>query len=223
MRTAYLAALEAAGDAALQEGERFADVQRLGEMSILVASGLEPELHIAALIRAGFGLQPQGRIRESEARYRQAWELAHQVVAPSAMAEAGQGLARALRNLGRLGEARSIARETAQLEGRLETAPRRWGNGLAILHSVELALGDPVRALAALRDDAATERDRAFPPRDPRVDRGVAGPVPRSARGEGSHGRAGYRPLGCRPGSLPEVQRRAGHRFGRGPGSNRRA
>jgi len=162
MRTAYLAALEAAGDAALQEGERFADVQRLGEMSILVASGLEPELHIAALIRAGFGLQPQGRIRESEARYRQAWDLAHQVVAPSAMAEAGQGLARALRNLGRLGEARSIARETAQLEGRLETAPRRWGNGLAILHSVELALGDPVRALAALRDDAATERDPHF-------------------------------------------------------------
>jgi len=161
MRIAYLAALEAAGDAALQE-DRVADVHRLSEMSILVASGLEPELHIAALIRAGFGLQPQGRIRESEARYRQAWDLAHRVVSPMAMAEAGQGLARALRLLGRLSEAHAIATETAQLEGRLGTAPRRWGNALVLLHSVELALGDPVRALAALRDDAAAERDPHF-------------------------------------------------------------
>jgi DNA-binding NarL/FixJ family response regulator len=161
MRTAYLAALEAAGDAALQEN-RGGDVVHLAEYTVLVASGLEPEQHIAALIRAGFGPRSLGRIAEAETRYREAWELARRVVSPSAMVEAGSGLARALRTLGRLVEAQAVASETALLEGRLGTAPRRWGNAPAALHSIELSLGDPDRALAALRHDAETDPDPHF-------------------------------------------------------------
>jgi DNA-binding NarL/FixJ family response regulator len=160
-RTAYLAVLEAAGDAALQE-DRGGDVLHLAGLTVLVASGLEPEEHIAALIRAGFALQPLGRASESEARYREAWELARRVVSPSAMVDAGHGLARALRNLGRLAEAHAIASENARLEGRLGTAPRRWGNAASALHSIELSLGDPDRALAALRHDFETDPDPHF-------------------------------------------------------------
>jgi DNA-binding NarL/FixJ family response regulator len=161
MRTAYLAALEAAADAALQE-DRGGDVLQLAGYTILVASALEPEQHIAALIRAGFGLRTIGRIRESEAHYREAWELAHRVVSPSAMVEAGSAMARSLQNLGRLVEAQAVASETARLEARLGTAPRRWGNAPAALHSIELSLGDPDRALAALRHDAKTDPDPHF-------------------------------------------------------------
>jgi len=161
MRTAYLAALEAAGDAALQE-DRAGDVLHLAQYTVLVASGLEPERHIAALIRAGFSLQPLGRIGESEARYREAWDLARRTASPSAMVEAGVGLARALRNLGRLIEAQAVADEAARLEVRLGTAPRRWGNAPAAVHAIELSLGDPDRALAALRHDAETDPDPHF-------------------------------------------------------------
>jgi DNA-binding NarL/FixJ family response regulator len=161
MRTAYLAALETAGDAALQE-DRGGDALHLAEYTVLVARGLEPEQHIAALIRAGFGLQTLGRIGESEARYREAWELARRTASPSAMVEAGVGLARSLRNLGRLVEARAVADEAARLEVRLGTAPRRWGNAPAALHSIDLSFGDPERALAALRHDADTDPDPHF-------------------------------------------------------------
>jgi len=160
-RTAYLAALEAAGDAALQE-DREGDVLHLVEYTMLVASGLEPELHIAALIRAAFGLQTLGRIGEAEARYREAWELARRMASPSATVEAGVGLARSLRNLGRLVEAQGVAREAARLERRLGTAPRRWGNAPAALHSIELSLAAPDVALDALRHDAETEPDPHF-------------------------------------------------------------
>jgi DNA-binding CsgD family transcriptional regulator len=65
-------------------------------------------------------------------------------------------LARALRDLGRLAEARAIAAAVVELEARLGHPPARWGNASAILHAVELSLGDP-RALQALRMDARSE------------------------------------------------------------------
>ncbi|HEV2006973.1 MAG TPA: AAA family ATPase [Candidatus Limnocylindrales bacterium] len=161
LRGAFLAALQAAGDAALQE-DRPDEIARISELGVLVAGTLDPESHVAALIRAGFGLQPLGRVGESAGHYRQAWDLARRAVLPTAMVEAGHGLARALRALGRLSDAHAIGVETAELEGRLGNPPRGWGNARVILHSIELSLGDPTRALSALTQDAADESDPHF-------------------------------------------------------------
>ena len=154
-RRIYLGALEAAIGAALQE-ERIGDVRDLTETSLLVAPAIDDESHVAALLRSAFGLRPLGAVRESEAYSRQAWELSQRVVLPLSTVEAGHGLARALRDLGRLAEARAIAAAVVELEARLGHPPARWGNASAILHAVELSLGDP-RALQALRMDARSE------------------------------------------------------------------
>lgn len=157
-RRAYLAALEAASDAALQE-DRADDVVRLSEAAMLVARNLDEESYLVALMRAGFALRPLGRIRESEGQFRRAWDMARRLVLPAATVEAGHGLARALRDLGRFAEARAIAAETGQLEARIRNAPRRWGSAASIIHSIELSLGDPAAALRGLRHDAETEPD----------------------------------------------------------------
>jgi DNA-binding CsgD family transcriptional regulator len=78
---------------------------------------------------------------------------------PMAMIEAGHGLARSLRDLGRLHEAREIAEETAHLEARIRNAPRRWGSAASILHGIEMSLGHPEVAVQAMRLDARTEPD----------------------------------------------------------------
>jgi DNA-binding CsgD family transcriptional regulator len=156
-RRASLAAHDAAIDAALQE-DRADDVLRLSEMSVRIAEGLDDESHLASVIRPAFALRPLGRVREAEERYRHAWTLSKQLVLPTATVEAGHGLARTLRDLGRLAEAHAVAAETVQLEGRLGHPPRRWGNAPSILHLIELALGD-LGALSALRRDAAAEPD----------------------------------------------------------------
>lgn len=157
-RRAYLAAVEATIDGALQE-DRAEDVLRLAEVGVRVAREIDEESHVTALARTGFALRPQGRIRESEARYRQAWEISSRLVFPGAMVDAGHGLARSLHDLGRLREARQVAAETVQLESRLRYPHRRWGNAPSILHAIELSLGDPATALRDLRSDAASEAD----------------------------------------------------------------
>ncbi|HET7726203.1 MAG TPA: AAA family ATPase [Candidatus Limnocylindrales bacterium] len=159
-RAAYLRALESAGDAALQE-DRGADVLRVGEIAVEVARGLDDEAYLAALTRTAFALRPLGRMRESTERYQEAWDRARAAVLPMAMVEAGHGLARGLRDLGRLPEARAVALETVQLEERLRTAPRRWGTAPTILHQIELVMGEP-GALERLEADTGRERDPHF-------------------------------------------------------------
>ena len=155
-RRAYLAALEAACDAALQE-DRGADIVSLTEETALAADERDQEAYVAALMRPGLALRPLGRLHEATERYRRAWEISRRFVLPTAMVEAGHGLARGLRELGRLAEAREIAAETVQLEVRLGHPPGRWGNAPSILHVIELSLGEPTAALRALRRDAETE------------------------------------------------------------------
>ena len=156
-RRASLAAHEAAIDGALQQ-DRAVDVLRLSEASVLVAEGVDVESYLSSLMRPAFGLRTLGHNRESAARYREAWVLAQEHVLPTAMVEAGNGLSRALRLLGRLEEARVIAEETVQLERRVGHPPRRWGNAPSILHGIEVALGDTSR-IQALREDALSEPD----------------------------------------------------------------
>jgi DNA-binding CsgD family transcriptional regulator len=156
-RRASLAAHEAAIDAALQQ-DRAADVLRLSEASVVVAEGVDIESYLSSLMRPAFGLRTLGLSREAAAKYSEAWRLAQEQVLPTAMVEAGNGLSRALRQLGRLEEARRIAAETVELERRVGHPPRRWGNAPSILHAIEIALGDTSR-IEALREDARSEPD----------------------------------------------------------------
>ena len=152
-------ALEAAGDGAMQEA-RADDAVRLSETVVRVAEGLDEESQVAALSRAGITLRTFGMVRESEAQFRQAWDLARRLVLPTLMIEAGRGTARGLRDTGRLAEARAVAVETRELEVRVTNAPQRcWGNAASILHAIELSLGDPAAALRALQHDAEAEPD----------------------------------------------------------------
>jgi len=157
-RRAYLVALEAACDGAMQEA-RADDVIRLSGTVVRVAEGLDEESQVAALARAGFTLRTFGLVRESAAQFQRAWDLARRLVLPTLMIEAGRGTARGLRDMGRLAEARAIAAETCQLEVRVANAPRRWGNAASVLHAIELSLGDPAAAIRALHRDAESEPD----------------------------------------------------------------
>ncbi len=160
-RTTYLAALHTATDAAMQE-DRGDEVIRLSEIALLLARKLDEEPRVGALLRTGFALLPFGRLREAQASLREAWESARRLVMPTAMVEAGNGLARALPMLGRFAEARAIALETRELENRLGNAPRRWGNASPWLHAIELTVGDPALAVRALRRDGEIEADPHF-------------------------------------------------------------
>ncbi|MEO8463288.1 MAG: ATP-binding protein, partial [Chloroflexota bacterium] len=157
-RRAYFSALLVASDAALQQ-DRAREVMRLSELMLGLVQGLDEESRIAGSLRSGFALRPLGRPREAEARYRQAWDESRRLVLPTLMLEAGHGLMRTLRDLGRIEEARTIAAAMIDLEARIRNAPRRWGNTSGILHAIELALSDPATALRDLRHDALEESD----------------------------------------------------------------
>ncbi|HUG29227.1 MAG TPA: AAA family ATPase [Candidatus Limnocylindria bacterium] len=156
-RRTYFAAFEAAVGAALQE-ERVGEVFKLTAESLGVGRAVDEESHVAMLLRAGFALRPvnAGRVSEAEAHFRSAWEISRRLVLPLATIEAGHGLARALRDQGRLAEARSIIVATLELEVRLGRPAARWGNAASILHLIELSMGD-ADALSDLRADADAE------------------------------------------------------------------
>ena len=150
-RAALLAATTAAIDAALQQ-ERAADIVQLSREALEIADGLGEEARLAALLRTAFPFWTIGAWRDAEGRYREAWAIAHRLVLPVSMIEAGLGLARVLHGLGRINEAWAIATETNALEARIRPW-RRWDTGQAVLHMIELSLGEP-GAIGRLRADA---------------------------------------------------------------------
>jgi DNA-binding CsgD family transcriptional regulator len=156
-RLAVLAAFDVAADAALQQ-DRGDDVLRLSEVTASIAAGLNEEARLTAGLRAAFELRAIGLPNRAVARYREAWDTARRLLLPTMIVEAGRGLARVLRDLGQLDEARAVALETVELESRLGKLAPRWGTGGAVLHAIELSLGE-AGALDRLRSDAATTRD----------------------------------------------------------------
>jgi DNA-binding CsgD family transcriptional regulator len=157
-RRAYLAAVEVAMDAAMQEGRDDA-IPSLAERCVRAAAGLDDESHIAAQIRAGQALRTVLNSREGETLDRQAWDASRRLVMPMLTIGAGRELARSVREQGRLAEAHAIAEETRQLEARLTDAPKHWGSAPSLRHVIELSLADPVSALRELRRDARAEPD----------------------------------------------------------------
>ncbi len=157
-RRAYLAALEVAIDGAMQE-DRDDDIVGLAEQCLRVSASLDDESHIAAQIRVAMALRTVTRLHEAEAHDRQAWVASKRLVLPMLTVEAGRGLARVLRDMGRLAEAHAFAVETRELEARLTDAPRHWGSAASIRHVIELSFEDAATALRAIRRDAAAEPD----------------------------------------------------------------
>ncbi len=104
-------------------------------------------------------LRTVARPREGEAQSRQAWDASKRLVLPILTVEAGRGLARVLRDLGRLAEAHAVAIETRELEARLAVAPKHWGSAASLRHIIELSSEDAAAALRELRRDAAAEPD----------------------------------------------------------------
>jgi DNA-binding CsgD family transcriptional regulator/tetratricopeptide (TPR) repeat protein len=159
-RHAYQLALEAASDAATQES-RWDDLDALAHEIERLAEYLDDEAAtVDAIIRVGSGLRQIGRSGDVERLLRKAWALARERVLPTSAVEAGHWLALVLRDAGQLGEAHAIAVETAALERRLGHASRHWSWADRIVHMLDLSLGEPKAALAALRDDADRETDR---------------------------------------------------------------
>jgi DNA-binding CsgD family transcriptional regulator len=150
-RSVLLAALGPAIDAALQE-ERVDDVIELSDRALQIAGGLGDEARLVALIRTAFPYRSLGFAREAVARYEEAWDLSHRLILPMSMIEAGLGLARALHPLGRLREARQVARETAEIEARILPF-RRWDTSQAMLDFLDLVRGEP-GAMERLRVEA---------------------------------------------------------------------
>ena len=157
-RRAYLAAVEVAMDGAMQES-RDDDILALAEPCLRIAASLDDESHLAAQIRVAQALRTVVRLKEGEAQSRQAWEVSKRLVLPALTVLAGIGLARVLRDMGRLVDAHAVAVETRQLEARLTDVPRHWGSGPSIQHIVELSLEDAAAGLRALRRDAEAETD----------------------------------------------------------------
>jgi DNA-binding CsgD family transcriptional regulator len=160
-RRAYVAAAQAAIGAALQ-GTREEEVEGLCDAVMPVAAGIDEERSVATALRVAFALRSIGRLASAESLYREAWERARRLALPSAMAQAGSELARTLRSLGRLAEAREVAADTAALEARLGTVPKAWGSAPSVLHYVDVLLGDSHAALDALRRDAVEEPDAHY-------------------------------------------------------------
>ena len=154
---AFLAALESACDAALQDN-RTAELPALSREIELIAGRLDDEAaFVGAMTRVGSELPGSG---DAERVLRRAWVLAKERILPSEAVEAGHWLARSLQGLGRLAEAHAVAQETAELEARLGHGSRQWSLANPLVHNLELSLGDQKTALAALRGDADHEPDR---------------------------------------------------------------
>ena len=160
-RRAYLRALQASGDAALQQ-DRCHDMAALADETIAAAHGLGEDWHVAALLRAGLAHRHLLQVHEAEARFRSAWEMSKRLVLPTYAIEAGHGLCVILRDLGRLGEAHRIGTEAAGLEERLQTGAPQWLHAGAALSTVALYLGDVDATLQALRRQAQRDSDAHF-------------------------------------------------------------
>jgi DNA-binding CsgD family transcriptional regulator len=157
---AYLAALEAASDAATQENRWDGLAALVPEIEQLADLLDDEAATVDALIRVGSSLRQVGLSVDAEPLLRRAWTLARERVLPASAVEAGHWLARALMDRGLLADARAIGVETAALEARLGHGSRHWSWAKRFVHALDLSLGDPRVALAALREDAADTADR---------------------------------------------------------------
>lgn len=159
LRAAYLDALQAACDLALQEGNEV-EQTRIAEEMVEVAEGelerMEAQLVLASAYRRS------GRMDGAEQTARAVRERARDRIYPAVMVNAGHHLARALYNLGRLTEAEQVASETEELAHRIGETGRFLSAIRSLRPGIAVSRGDWRAAVARLRQDADEESDRHY-------------------------------------------------------------
>ncbi len=156
LRVAYLDALQAACDLALQEGNE-AEQARIAEEIAEVAheelERMEAQLLLASAYRRS------GRMDDAARIARTVHQRAHDRLYPAAMVDAGHHLARALYNLGQMEEAERVAAETDELSNRIGETGRFLSAIRSLRPGIAVSRGDWQAAIARLRKDAAEEAD----------------------------------------------------------------
>ena len=150
LRSAYLSALDAAFDAATQQGNAERALGIADEM-FEASRGFDEEAQLEAALDAGFALRSLGRIDAAGQRFRQGWQDATRSLRLAIGVELGHALARTLFDLGQLDDAEATAAEAMALQHRIAGfVTRRRGPRMPL--EIGIVRGDwqaGVRALAA--------------------------------------------------------------------------
>ena len=155
-RRAYVAALRAAHDAAMQAEDLDGMLQAAEEWAA-AARGWDEDAYLTASVRSGVSLGFMVRLREAEERVRHVWVEARRRVLPRPMLDAGYWLGRFLQDQGRLVEAEAIAREVEELALRMGDVPRGRNRISRLTCGVALHRGDTDQGLRRLAQVAAEE------------------------------------------------------------------
>jgi len=151
-RRAYLAAVRIAYEAATQ-AEQWESLDALAEEGIEVARGLEAD-RIEALVMYGLAVRTHGHDAAAADVFRRAWDDARRAVLPAQAVIAGNWTARAIFDIGDLGDAASVAGEVAQLVERAGDMSLLRGVTHVVRHEIELMRGDWRGAVSRLLAEA---------------------------------------------------------------------
>lgn len=155
-RRAYVAALRAAHEAAMQ-AEDLDGMLEAAEEWAAAARGWDEDAYLTASVRSGVSLGFMVRLREAEERVRHVWVEAHRRVLPRPMLDAGYWLGRFLQEQGRLVETEEIAQEVEELALRMGDVPRGRNRISRLTCGVALHRGDTDEGLRRLARVAAEE------------------------------------------------------------------
>lgn len=156
LRAAYLDALQAACDLALQEGDEV-EQTRIAEEIVEVAGGELERMEAQLLLASAY--RRSGRMDEAEHTARAVRERARDRFYPAVIVDSGHHLARALYNLGRLAEAEQVASEAEDLSHRIGETGRFLSAIRSLRPAIAVSRGDWQAGVARLRQDAEEEAD----------------------------------------------------------------
>jgi predicted ATPase len=156
LRAAYLDALEAACDLALQEGHEIEQARIAEEIAKVAQDELE---RMQAQLLLASAHRRSGRMDDAERITRAVREQARERLYPAVMVDAGHHLARALYNLGQLEEAERVAAETEELSHRIGQTGRFLSAIRSLRPGIAVSRGNWQAAVARLREDAVEEMD----------------------------------------------------------------
>jgi DNA-binding NarL/FixJ family response regulator len=155
-RRAYLDALRLEYEAAVQEADA-ETMLRSAEARAAAARGFDLESYLAASVAACTALRWAGQVREAARRARSAWTEANRQILPRLAVDAGEALAGLLHDLGELGEAERVVRETSELAARAGDVPRARHRVARVACNVALERGQRWEALERLERETAEE------------------------------------------------------------------
>lgn len=156
LRAAYLDALQAASDLALQEGNEV-DQAGFAERIVSVAKNEREQMEARLLLASAY--RRSGRVADAGRLARLVREQARERIYPALMVTAGHHLARALYNMGQLEEAERVAAETEELSHRIGETGRFLSEIRSLRPAIALSRGGWDAAIARLRQEAEQETD----------------------------------------------------------------